>query len=105
MPVPQINLPEPKTSRERYVSVDKKFLIGHCAALLWVVFSVIISLPWLNDLSQLISKPLAILVIAGIGYIPGYINAFVVVSLLLDRQPSFITLNLRTNYNSYCLYE
>ena len=61
--------------------------------MVWVVFSVIISIPWLNDLSQLVSKPLAILIIAGIGYIPGYINAFIVVSLLLDRQPPFKTLN------------
>ncbi|WP_031514940.1 glycosyltransferase family 2 protein [Desulfofalx alkaliphila] len=94
MPVPKIGVPETKTgSEKRYISVDKKFWIGHSFALVWMIFSIIISLPWLNDLSQIISMPLAILVIAGIGYIPGYINAFIVVSLLLDRQPPYKTLS------------
>jgi len=61
--------------------------------MLWMLFSVAVSIPWLNDLSTLIGLPLAILTIAGIGYIPGYVNAFNVVSLLLDRQPPFKVLS------------
>ncbi|HSN58043.1 MAG TPA: glycosyltransferase, partial [Clostridiaceae bacterium] len=33
--------------------------------------------------------PGAILIITGIGYIPGYLNFFIIVSLLIDRQPEF----------------
>ncbi|MEK4873729.1 glycosyltransferase family 2 protein [Bacillus sp. FSL W8-0102] len=51
--------------------------------------SIYLSLPWLKDLSSILSFPLAFLVIGGIAYIPGYMNAFLVISLLLDRQPAF----------------
>lgn len=94
MSTPQTNLPEKKPAQiKRYVSVNEKFWIGHSIALVWMVFSIIVSMPWLNDLSLLVTKPVAILIIAGIGYIPGYINAFIMVSLLLDRQPAFKTLD------------
>jgi len=76
-----------------YVSVHEKFWLSHLIAMLWMLFSVAVSIPWLNDLSTLIGLPLAILTIAGIGYIPGYVNAFNVVSLLLDRQPPFKVLS------------
>lgn len=79
--------------KRRYIEVTKKFWIGHGAALLWLLFSIIVSVPWLNDLGALIGKPLAFILIAGIGYIPGYINMFIAVSLLLDRQPQFKTTN------------
>jgi biofilm PGA synthesis N-glycosyltransferase PgaC len=51
--------------------------------------SFYLAMPWLNDLSHLISLPLALMVIAGISYIPGYMNAFLVTSLLFDKQPPF----------------
>jgi biofilm PGA synthesis N-glycosyltransferase PgaC len=56
--------------KRRYIEVTKKFWIGHGAALLWLLFSIIVSVPWLNDLGALIGKPLAFILIAGIGYIP-----------------------------------
>lgn len=77
--------------KRRYIQVNKKFWIGHGAAMLWLIFSVIVSVPWLNDLASHIGRPLAFIVIAGIGYIPGYINMFIAVSLIFDRQPPFRT--------------
>ncbi len=77
--------------KHRYIGVAKKFWIGHGAALLWMIFSIIVSIPWLNDLGAYIGRPLALIVIAGIGYVPGYINMFISVSLLFDRQPPFRT--------------
>jgi len=62
-------------------------------AFLWMMFSIIVSIPWLNDLANIVGKPISFLIITGIGYIPGYINLFTLSSLLLDRQPSFKTLN------------
>lgn len=75
--------------KNKYFSVEFKFWTSHMVAIAWVVFSIILSIPWLNDLSSIVSMPIAILIIAGIGYIPGYINAFNLTSLLLDRQPKF----------------
>lgn len=79
--------------KKRYISVTTKFWISHLMAFMWMFISIIISIPWVNDLSQVVGKVPAILIIAGIGYIPGYINAFIAVSLLLDRQPQFKTLD------------
>ncbi|GJM82318.1 hypothetical protein HMSSN139_48140 [Paenibacillus sp. HMSSN-139] len=70
-----------------YISVKQKFWISHAAAGLWMLFSIGVSMPWLRDFAGFVSLPVAILIIAGISYIPGYMNAFMVVSLLLDRQP------------------
>ena len=74
---------------KKYIAVKTKFWIGHAVAVLWTILSIVLSLPWVSDLSKIASLPIAILIIAGIGYIPGYINAFMVMSLLLDRQPAF----------------
>ncbi|SHI81136.1 glycosyltransferase family 2 protein [Lutispora thermophila] len=74
---------------KKYMAVKSKFWIGHAVAVIWTTFSIIVSLHWISDLGQLVSLPVAVFIIAGISYLPGYINAFMVVSLLLDRQPSF----------------
>lgn len=52
-------------------------------------FSIYVSIPWLRDLSTIVTFPVALLAIAGISYIPGYMNAFLVISLIFDRQPPF----------------
>lgn len=75
--------------KDRYVKVNTKFFISNFIAFLWMTFSIILSLPWLKDLSNLITFPVALFAIGGLGYIPGYINMFVLISLLLDRQPRF----------------
>ncbi|SDW16552.1 biofilm PGA synthesis N-glycosyltransferase PgaC [Alicyclobacillus hesperidum] len=54
---------------------------------MWVAFSVYLSRPWLHSFSRYVSFPGALFIITGLAYIPGYLNAFQVVSLLLDRQP------------------
>ena len=79
--------------KKKYISVNEKFWLSHLFAFLWMAFSIIVSIPWLNDLASIVSKPIAFLIIAGIGYVPGYINLFTLISLLLDRQPDFKTLN------------
>lgn len=75
--------------KKLYIPIKTKFWTSHLVALLWMCFSIYISLPWLEDLSHLVSFPLALLVIGGISYIPGYLNAFLVISLILDLQPPF----------------
>jgi biofilm PGA synthesis N-glycosyltransferase PgaC len=53
----------------------------------WTGFSIKLSIPWLYDLATVVTFPVALLVIIGIAYVPGYINVFMIVSLLLDKQP------------------
>lgn len=70
-----------------YINVNAKFITGHLISALWLSLSIYLSLPWLSDLTNLVGFPAALLIISGIGYIPGYINMFTIVGLLLDRQP------------------
>lgn len=70
-----------------YIPVKWKFYIGHILSFLWLLFTIWISRRWLIDLSEICSFPLALFIITGIAYIPGYLNSFLVVSLLLDKQP------------------
>lgn len=82
---------QPPEYNKLYIPVKTKFLISHLFSLLWMIFSIYLALPWLRDLSHIVSFPIALLIIGGISYIPGYMNAFLVLSLILDRQPPLKT--------------
>ncbi|MFL0362141.1 glycosyltransferase [Pseudobacillus sp. 179-B 2D1 NHS] len=71
-----------------YISIKMKFWISHAVSVGWMLFSIYLSLPWLENLSSIVSFPLALFIIGGIAYVPGYMNAFLIMSLLLDRQPT-----------------
>jgi len=73
--------------RRLYLPVRLKFVIALTAALLWCGLSVWLSLKWIDDLSALLGRPLAIFVIAFIAYVPGFMNAFLATTILLDRRP------------------
>ena len=73
-----------------YLTIKAKYVICLLAALAWMVISIWLSLPWYQDLSQVIGWPLAIFFISFIAIIPGYMNAFVVSSLLLDKRPPIL---------------
>jgi biofilm PGA synthesis N-glycosyltransferase PgaC len=53
------------------------------------MLSVLLSIPWLHDLSHQIGFVPALSIITFLAYVPGYLVSFTVVSLLLDRQPPF----------------
>jgi biofilm PGA synthesis N-glycosyltransferase PgaC len=75
-------------SRKRYVPVRVKFVVTLLAALLWALLSLTLAERWISDLSLLVGRVLAYLVIFGIAILPGFMNAFLVVGLLLDRRPA-----------------
>jgi biofilm PGA synthesis N-glycosyltransferase PgaC len=56
-------------------------------SLVWLVLTTWIAIPWMRDLARLTNWPIAILVVGGIALVPGLMNAFLAVSLLLDRRP------------------
>lgn len=78
----------PVAARRRfYIPVPGKFLLVLLASLAWTALSVRLSLPWLDSLSQLVGFGLALFVIAFIAYVPGFMNAFLIGSILSDRRP------------------
>ncbi|MGN6703378.1 MAG: glycosyltransferase [Burkholderiaceae bacterium] len=84
MATPVGTLPE---RRRYYLSVPVKFSLTLTVGLLWAALSVYLSLPWIRDLAALCGYPLAIVVIAGVAIIPGFMNAFIMTALALDRRP------------------
>ena len=78
------------TKSKLYIPIKYKFIISLIISILWVIFSYYVSKQWISDLSEVTSSIfLAIFIIAGIAYVPGFMNAFLVSSLLLDKQPKF----------------
>lgn len=78
---------ETRNNRKVYVSVKVKFYISLIIGLLWVFISYKLSKTWIYDLSNLTSPLIAYIIIGGIAYVPGFMNAFLVSSLTLDKQP------------------
>ncbi len=77
----------PRERRRVYVALHLKLLFVIGIGLAWASFSLWLSLPWIDALGQSITMPLAVAVIFGIAIIPGYLNANLIASLLLDRPP------------------
>ena len=70
-----------------YLPIRVKFAIAFAIATAWMVLSIYLSLTWLHDLSLTIGRPLALYLITFIAYVPGFMNAFLMASLLLDHRP------------------
>ncbi|MFD2706952.1 hypothetical protein [Salibacterium lacus] len=72
-----------------YIPVQATFWLSHSFAVCWIIFVVYLSLPWIEDLDRVVTQPAAVLIIGGIAYVPGCMNGFLVISLIIDRQPGF----------------
>jgi len=70
-----------------YLTVSVKFLIALTGACAWMGFSIWAAGPWLADLKQYVGTAFAIFLVYGIAIIPGFMNAFLALSLILDRRP------------------
>jgi biofilm PGA synthesis N-glycosyltransferase PgaC len=71
-----------------YVGVRGKFAFALLVSGSWFALTALIALPWIAELSTRIGAPLALLGIGGIALVPGFMNAFLIASLMLDRRPS-----------------
>ncbi|HET7678968.1 MAG TPA: glycosyltransferase [Xanthobacteraceae bacterium] len=74
--------------RRRYVSIRWKFACSLAVAILWTAFSVHVAWAWMDDLSELTNPLLALWVLTFIAFVPGFMNAFLATSLLLDKRPT-----------------
>jgi biofilm PGA synthesis N-glycosyltransferase PgaC len=70
-----------------YLPLQAKFAVACAAAIIWTALSVALSAPWVRDLSAVTGLTIAVIVITFIAYVPGFMNAFLLSTLLLDRQP------------------
>ena len=77
-------------ARRRYVPVTAKFMVAQALAVGWLALSVWLSLPWVREPAAITVVP-AVLVVCLVAYLPGWLVAFLAVSLLLDRQPPLRT--------------
>ena len=80
-------LAQPPERRRRYFSVRFKFGVAIAVALLWTMFSVWLSGKWVAELGEATHPLFALFAITFIAYVPGFMNAFLVTTLLLDRRP------------------
>ncbi len=81
--------------RRFYLPVLGKFFLSFLLAAGWFGFSVWVSRPWIDDLSAYIGPAAAVTLILFIALIPGFLNMFLLFSLLLDRPTA---LKLDINY-------
>lgn len=70
-----------------YLTVKQKYLLSLLAGICWAVFSYTLALTWIEEIATLTSYFLSYFIIFGIAIVPGFMNAFLVMSLLLDSRP------------------
>jgi biofilm PGA synthesis N-glycosyltransferase PgaC len=71
-----------------YLTPAAKFAIAFTFAVAWTTFSVWLSLTWVEELGAVTSMVFAIIAITFIAYVPGFMNAFLLSTLTLDRKPA-----------------
>ena len=74
-------------SRRPYFPVPIKFGIALFFASVWTIFSIYLSSMWMDELGAVTHPLFALVAISFIAYVPGFMNAFLVTTLLLDSRP------------------
>jgi poly-beta-1,6-N-acetyl-D-glucosamine synthase len=87
--------PSGRQKRNLYLPVASKFLISTAFACVWVMLSWQLAQPWLTDLSAVTGYAPALVIIFFIAFLPGFLNAHILSSVVLDRPPQ---LNLDLQY-------
>lgn len=75
-----------------YLGVRTKFAIAVLASIAWLAVSLWLAIPWMRDLAALTHWSIAFFAVGGIAIIPGFMNAFLLSSLLMDRRPPRVAL-------------
>jgi len=85
----------PMPATPRYVSVRAKFAVATACGFAWAALSLVLGRIWIDQLATVVGTPLAWMTVLGIAILPGFMNAFLVSSLLLDRRPAIKHLHHR----------
>lgn len=73
-----------------YISVRNKFFFALCISLLWLILCSYLSFAWIKDLAEYVGFTASVFIIVLIALFPGFINAFIIVSFLLDIRPKLM---------------
>lgn len=71
-----------------YITIKNKFIITVALSTAWMLLSIVLSIPWYEQLSAHTSEAIAFFLIGFIAIIPGFMNAFIMVALALDKRPA-----------------
>ncbi len=82
-----------QNQRRFYLPVKGKFLLSTTFSLAWVSVSWFLAQHWMNDLGQVIGYGPAVVTIFFIALLPGFLNAHILSSVVLDKPPP-LSLNL-----------
>ena len=73
--------------RRLYLPVRAKFLVSTGFSITWVAISWLLAQHWLNDLGAVVGYSPAVVIIFFIALFPGFLNAHILSSVLMDRPP------------------
>ncbi len=71
-----------------YITIRSKFIITVTVSTLWMLLSIWLSVPWYDQLSNHTTPFIAAFLIGFIAIIPGFMNAFIMMALALDKRPA-----------------
>src|SRR4029453_14381509 len=70
-----------------YLSVRQKFLLSTCVAVVWLALSIWLAQPGIQDFAWAAGSFVAFSIVFVIALIPGFLNAHILMSVLLDNPP------------------
>ncbi|MCM8557410.1 glycosyltransferase [Sphingomicrobium sediminis] len=76
-----------RTHKRFYLGVRNKFLVALLGAFVWMGLSIWLAQPWVRDLGELTHPAFACFAIGFIAFVPGFMNGFLIFSLLMDNRP------------------
>ena len=86
-PLADVRRLDAPTWKRLYLTPGSKFFIACVIATAWTSFSVWLSIAWVRELAAATDLAFAVIAITFIAYVPGFMNAFLLSTLSLDRNP------------------
>ena len=71
----------------RYITVQNKFLITLLGAGCWTFLAFVVTMMSFGAVADAVSWPIALLLVAGVVWVPSFLSAFSCVGLVLDEPP------------------
>lgn len=78
--------PRPAFAKTAQGDARIPFVLALAFACAWTLFSIAVSLPWLSDLGSLTHPLAALFILTFVAYVPGFMNAFLLGSLVLEPR-------------------
>ena len=82
-----VPFPEGQHRRRFYLPVKGKFLVSTAFSIVWVCVSWLLAQHWLPEIENVVGHVPAVVIIFFIAILPGFLNAHILASVVLDRPP------------------